>query len=1344
MDWLKLGIRNLQARRSRTVLTVLAIGLGVSIMIGVNMGSDMIVSSLAGTLDRNLGKTDVVCEFSWQGIKRAQASSVLASQAAIDAGVDSWVPRFSKFKWNLAVTPAGNDTIPGLYSYITGIDTTLEHERDFGKVKVEAVHPGMPGEMAGTLVGVESLLEALPAIARPVVLTTRFLQVNQLVGNISPGDILHVENDAFVPEFPLSTPGDPSTWPDFTVVAIVEDVGEMFFYSYFNPYSVFMKLAQVSTLIFNQPWDVNIITHALVHLRPGTVPTRAAEEIRAAFETMTGVQPFTYPPKDQFLAVIAPALNVIRIFFTAFAAISLVVCGVLIKNLFEMAKQTDIHEIGILKGIGYGSGFVAKMYAVQILVMAAAGTGIGFATGTGFAAAFVEILKSSELARTLLRASLDIQLFVSISPASVLAGLVAGFAVPFAFGMVPVIQTARVPVIDAIQVRTTGRALKRRTVTALSLIVLGAGIALTITGVWLVQDALGVLFARVFLDFNTLIAPLASLFVGIVSFLFGLILAGVFALPAISKACSWLFLATSARALKDICHRNVMRNKRRTVNTFMMVVIGLSFMVTITTITSSISAGAYPGKKTVMGGDIRLGEPRYNYYSWNMTYDQAFMAELELLPTVKGACLYRFAVDLSRVEYNLGFIGTKIDNFGYHESTTWTIVDGAYSSYTYRESLSIGIVDPVRYHAINEDAILRVDAPAGVPSATLFQQLATPYTIMLQSALRERLGKQPGDTVRVIMDGIAADLVIVGYASILPGFPWTMGLGDIFSSWGEGDLFDHCGVISWATYNAMLGGLFQDIDLVIKHKFRQTGMNYNSNPLLFDTLGFPINTTLVDEVLAPFIANGSMVAATPVLNNFLPVPSRYRNDRPFQYHVNGTHPTGSWNPLASSTVALPGPGAAANGIVPVVKVHPDVPVSSAGSVEAILDWYEGHGGAVNACIVSGVYAHKTTQPFDTYPASLASVYTFDIGDTIRIGEPPMVQDFTVVAIVGSNANYAYHVAATGENVTSPATLNPKTLNVNAYRPDAGNPLYMLPRTVFMDANAVFLHRNKYLAMTTPALEYLETLGDWEVFPGINITSLDLFSEMLAYKGNEADLANLIYIKAGAGVNVATLRQQVLAALAASPATANHSVVNPRHLFLDATIFDKGNAWIGITDRATLLETVDAIERLHDSTGRAYISWQVSYFGRSEFDLYTENVLSVFTSVFTMVMVIALAISLLGLAISMITSIYQRQREIGTLRAVGFSRRQVLAVIFGEAMTLGLMGILIGFVAGLVTASIMIAQVPFLPFLAIIYTPPYQDFVTSAVLLGGVMLAAAIIPARASMRLDIAGVLRAPE
>jgi putative ABC transport system permease protein len=95
------------------------------------------------------------------------------------------------------------------------------------------------------------------------------------------------------------------------------------------------------------------------------------------------------------------------------------------------------------------------------------------------------------------------------------------------------------------------------------------------------------------------------------------------------------------------------------------------------------------------------------------------------------------------------------------------------------------------------------------------------------------------------------------------------------------------------------------------------------------------------------------------------------------------------------------------------------------------------------------------------------------------------------------------------------------------------------------------------------------------------------------------------------------------------------------------------------------------------------------------------------------------------------------RELGTLRAVGMSRRQVRRMVRHESIITALIGAVLGIAAGLGLAAIGVAM---LGKYGIAYTIPATPLLAVAVvaILAGVL--AAVLPARRASRIDVLSAL----
>ena len=115
------------------------------------------------------------------------------------------------------------------------------------------------------------------------------------------------------------------------------------------------------------------------------------------------------------------------------------------------------------------------------------------------------------------------------------------------------------------------------------------------------------------------------------------------------------------------------------------------------------------------------------------------------------------------------------------------------------------------------------------------------------------------------------------------------------------------------------------------------------------------------------------------------------------------------------------------------------------------------------------------------------------------------------------------------------------------------------------------------------------------------------------------------------------------------------------------------------------------------------------------------------------LILAIVISLFGIANTLALSIHERTRELGMLRAIGMSRRQVRTMIRYEAVITALIGAILGMILGVVFAA-LIAQP--LKDEGFTLSYPVGSLVVLLVLAALAGVVAAIAPARRASKLDV--------
>ncbi|HUA74597.1 MAG TPA: FtsX-like permease family protein [Solirubrobacteraceae bacterium] len=118
--------------------------------------------------------------------------------------------------------------------------------------------------------------------------------------------------------------------------------------------------------------------------------------------------------------------------------------------------------------------------------------------------------------------------------------------------------------------------------------------------------------------------------------------------------------------------------------------------------------------------------------------------------------------------------------------------------------------------------------------------------------------------------------------------------------------------------------------------------------------------------------------------------------------------------------------------------------------------------------------------------------------------------------------------------------------------------------------------------------------------------------------------------------------------------------------------------------------------------------------------------------------LSVIVSLFGIVNTLILSIYERTHELGMMRAIGTSRRQVRQMIRYESVITALIGGVFGLVIGLV-AAIIVAAWP-LSGTGYLLTIPVGTLIVLLVIAAVAGLLAAQLPARRAARLEVLGAL----
>ncbi|NSW52226.1 MAG: FtsX-like permease family protein [Anaerolineae bacterium] len=122
--------------------------------------------------------------------------------------------------------------------------------------------------------------------------------------------------------------------------------------------------------------------------------------------------------------------------------------------------------------------------------------------------------------------------------------------------------------------------------------------------------------------------------------------------------------------------------------------------------------------------------------------------------------------------------------------------------------------------------------------------------------------------------------------------------------------------------------------------------------------------------------------------------------------------------------------------------------------------------------------------------------------------------------------------------------------------------------------------------------------------------------------------------------------------------------------------------------------------------------------------------------FDVLAVISILVASLGVVNTLTMSVIERRREIAMLRAIGFTRRQVLQMILSEAAVMGVAGGVMGLVVGVILTRLFLLGMTAMSGYKLEFILPLQGIITTMVIALVIAQAAALLPAMRAVRTNL--------
>ena len=179
------------------------------------------------------------------------------------------------------------------------------------------------------------------------------------------------------------------------------------------------------------------------------------------------------------------------------------------------------------------------------------------------------------------------------------------------------------------------------------------------------------------------------------------------------------------------------------------------------------------------------------------------------------------------------------------------------------------------------------------------------------------------------------------------------------------------------------------------------------------------------------------------------------------------------------------------------------------------------------------------------------------------------------------------------------------------------------------------------------------------------------------------------------------------------------------------------AWDAIYDQPQNIFSFVQMKGGETDANKAALEQQLSTFPNAKVQTKQEFIdnqigpLNAILNVLYVLLALSVVVSLFGIVNTLVLTVFERTRELGMLRAVGMTRRQVRRMIRHESVITALIGGALGIALGIVLGALLVARVDF-----IVFTLPVGQLIVFAVATIVVGILAAIFPARRAARLNV--------
>ncbi|MFX0186393.1 MAG: ABC transporter permease [Candidatus Hodarchaeota archaeon] len=600
----KLAIRNMKRRKARYILTTITLVIGVALFGGILIARDSFRVMFIKDIDNRMGTADILIRETetQDGWFRPSTVEDIENLPHVDYVSYRIAGEYVYTSWILHGNQLYNSTRTAVY----GIDIDDSDEEELGG-KPYIIDSDVDGDT------IEELLdEGINNYGKKTIVITESLQI-KLGKKFEAGNkiwVLPIDYHLIIGENQQDVAADTALWDTYTVAAIIRDLGEARDFdpetpsTYDSPSSGPCLFANIETA--HDLVDGIIDRTGLYNLvAVGVDDLNNLEGIIDDIEDELGDDWVVADLKTDTIEQINDSVDMMMTILLMFAIIALILSIILIVNIFNIIKEEQEYETGMLQAVGASKSETFKMFLTQGVVMGVIGTIIG--TICSFFMSYlifyitVESLKNlpGEFGEMFAQTEFEIILYPQTLALTVGVGI---FSCIMA-AIYPSWKASRKPLIECLNplAHKAEREKKHHKRKILYIII---AFMLIAYGSWLLYTIVGFGPRRGGNGQEGLTESTASIIAPTLILLGVIGLAAIFVGP-ITKGFIKIF-GPYLKHTKLLTKKNVLRHHKRTVLTFSMISLTVSYLVGISVIMGSLREGVHTTVNNVMGCDIRI------------------------------------------------------------------------------------------------------------------------------------------------------------------------------------------------------------------------------------------------------------------------------------------------------------------------------------------------------------------------------------------------------------------------------------------------------------------------------------------------------------------------------------------------------------------------------------------------------------------------------------------------------------------------------------------------------------------------------------------------------------------